>query len=136
MSFSGPILVAVVAIVFAYFIYRTLAKPTTYKVFPVWAVLEIALMSQLLPQNGLGRRILYVQYHTHQPIKININQYIRSTKQQLFIRHFPQPQDLDRLPDIERLMAHPVHTLSTEPVQYTLLTRVFGGTDSPLLKKK
>jgi hypothetical protein len=33
-------------------------------------------------------------------------------------------------------MSQSSHTLSAEPVQYTLFTRVFGGIDSPELKKK
>jgi hypothetical protein len=33
-------------------------------------------------------------------------------------------------------MAHPMHTLSTEGIHYTLLTRVFGGIESPQLKRK
>jgi hypothetical protein len=45
-------------------------------------------------------------------------------------------QILTDYPDIDRLMAHPMHTLSIEPVQYTLVTRVFGGIDSPQLKGK
>lgn len=33
-------------------------------------------------------------------------------------------------------MEQPLHFLSAEPVQYALLTRVYGGVDSPALKKK
>ena len=33
-------------------------------------------------------------------------------------------------------MSQPSHTLNAEPVQYTLMTRVFGFKDSPLMKRK
>ncbi|TPX07613.1 uncharacterized protein E0L32_010712 [Thyridium curvatum] len=45
-------------------------------------------------------------------------------------------QILVDLPGLDRLMAQPAHTLNLEPVQYSLLTRVFGGVDTPELKEK
>ena len=45
-------------------------------------------------------------------------------------------QVLVNLPNVDRVMSQSYHTLNAEPFQYTLLTRVFGATDSPELKKK
>ena len=45
-------------------------------------------------------------------------------------------QVLVNLPDVDRLMSQSYHTLNSEPVQYTLLTRICGATDSPELKEK
>ncbi|KAL9040068.1 MAG: hypothetical protein Q9214_004630 [Letrouitia sp. 1 TL-2023] len=45
-------------------------------------------------------------------------------------------QVLVNLPDVDRLLSQSYHTLSSEPVQYTLMTRICGATDSPELKRK
>jgi hypothetical protein len=37
---------------------RTIAQPKPYQLFPVWAILEVALTSYLVPKHGLGQRIL------------------------------------------------------------------------------
>ncbi len=45
-------------------------------------------------------------------------------------------QVLINLPSVDRFLSQPYHTLSVEPTQYTLMTRVFGAADSPDLKTK
>ena len=45
-------------------------------------------------------------------------------------------QVLVNLPGIDRFMSQSYHTLNAEPMQYTIFTRVFGGTDSAQLKTK
>jgi hypothetical protein len=57
MSSPNAILTALI-IVLVVFTRGMVTKPKTYRLFPVWAVVEIALTSYLLPQDGLGRRIL------------------------------------------------------------------------------
>ncbi len=45
-------------------------------------------------------------------------------------------QVLINLPGVDRFMSQSHHTLNAEPMQYTIFTRVFGGTDSRQLKIK
>lgn len=45
-------------------------------------------------------------------------------------------QVLVNLPDVDRFLSQSYHTLSSEPVQYTLMTRICGARDSPELKRK
>ena len=45
-------------------------------------------------------------------------------------------QVLVNLPGVDRVMSQSYHIINAEPFQYTLLTRVFGATDSPELKTK
>jgi hypothetical protein len=58
MSAPISILSFVVAVLGVVFIHRMTAKARPYKLFPVWATLEVALTSHLVAQNGIGRRIL------------------------------------------------------------------------------
>ncbi|CAM1508996.1 Fc.00g027350.m01.CDS01 [Cosmosporella sp. VM-42] len=108
------------AIFLAVLVRNLISKPKPYKLFPVWATIEIALASYFLRGNGLGRRIFS-----------SIRKYsgslfgITSTHQVLV-----------DLPGVDRLMSQSFHSLNAEPVQYTLFTRVFGGIDSLDLKKK
>ncbi|KIW13148.1 hypothetical protein PV08_08335 [Exophiala spinifera] len=116
--------VAMVLII-AVLLHRVVLRKQTkkYHLFPGWAALEIAVVSHLTTRGGLGRRIytairrrgggsLYGLTWTHQ-VLVNL----------------PDA-------DVDRIMAQSHHTLSAEPVQYTLFTRVFGATDSPVLKAK
>ncbi|KAM0434013.1 hypothetical protein ACHAPT_003957 [Fusarium lateritium] len=110
----------IAALLVALVLQRLMARPKEYELFPVWATIELALASYMLRGDGLGRRIF-----------TSVRRYGGSlfgfsSKHQIFVH----------LPDMDRLMARPLHTLSAEPVQYTLFTRVFGGVDSPGLKKK
>ncbi|KAI9373307.1 cytochrome P450 [Aspergillus egyptiacus] len=99
---------------------KLLYKPKRYRVFPVWAIIEIAIASYVLRGDGLGRRVFS-----------SIRRYsgslfgITSTHQMLV-----------DLPGLDRFMSQSFHTLNAEPVQYTIFTRVFGGMDSPDLKRK
>ncbi|KAF2260479.1 putative cytochrome P450 [Lojkania enalia] len=110
------LIIAFVAVI----IYKLVYKPKVKYLFPVWAPIEIALTCYILSNGGLSKRIL---------------SFIRRYNGSLFgitSKH----QILVNLPGVDRLMSQPFHTLSAEPVQYTLVTRVFGGIDSPDLKKR
>jgi hypothetical protein len=39
----------------------------TVKQLPWWLPLEIAITAHFVPAGGLGRRILYVTWHSHRP---------------------------------------------------------------------
>jgi hypothetical protein len=57
--FSSKLILAVLGTAgFAVLIHRTIAQPKPYQLFPVWAVIEVALTSYLVPKHGLGQRIL------------------------------------------------------------------------------
>ncbi|KAL6360663.1 hypothetical protein LRP88_06370 [Fusarium phalaenopsidis] len=109
---------AIATLIAALFLQRLLAKPRSYELFPVWATIEIALASYLLRGEGLGRRIFSVAR------RYGGSLFGFSSRHQILVH----------LPDVDRLMARPLHTLTAEPVQYTLFTRVFGGVDSSTLK--
>jgi hypothetical protein len=48
----------VLSLLLAVLLHKAFAKPKTYKTFPVWATIEIAITSYLLCRDGVGRRIL------------------------------------------------------------------------------
>ncbi|PSN64410.1 putative cytochrome P450 [Corynespora cassiicola Philippines] len=103
------------------FIYKLLRKSKPYAIFPVWATIEVALTSHLLlPRNGLGHHILSL---------------LRRNNGSLF-GFTSKHQVLVNLPDVDRLMSHSSRFLDATPIQYTLITRVFGGVDTPEFKKK
>ena len=47
----------------------------------------------------------------------------------------PSHQVLINLPNVDRIMSQPDHTITAGPIQYTLATRVFGAVASSELKK-
>ncbi|KAM5354259.1 hypothetical protein ACJ41O_000909 [Fusarium nematophilum] len=108
------------ALLFAILFRKLVFKPKPYKVFPAWAAIEIAIASYILRGDGPGRRVF-----------ASIRRYGGSLFG-LTSTH----QILVTVSSIDRFMSQPLHTLTAEPVQYTLFTRVFGGADSPQLKKK
>ncbi|KAL4958639.1 cytochrome P450 [Aspergillus stella-maris] len=106
--------------VFILLLRRFTSRPKAYKLFPVWATIEIAVAGFILQGDGWGKRLFS-----------SIRRYSGS----LFgITHAHQL--LVDFPGLDRLMSRPLHTLTAEPAQYTIFTRVFGGIDSPQLKKK
>ncbi|KIX92354.1 uncharacterized protein Z520_11962 [Fonsecaea multimorphosa CBS 102226] len=122
LAYSGlPIVYKLLAVVvIAGLIHRAIFKKQKHSLFPGWAAIEIALVSYFLSQGGLGQRIY---------------SGIRRRNGSLFGLTATH-QVLANLPNVDRIMSQPHHTLSAEPVQYTLVTRVFGAGDSPELKKK
>ncbi|KAJ9615483.1 hypothetical protein H2200_001558 [Cladophialophora chaetospira] len=108
------------AVLFASLLQRVLFKQKKYKLFPGWAAIEIALTGYVISRGGLSRQIYSA---------------IRRRGGSLFGLTSTH-QVLINLPDVDRVMSQAHHTLSTEPLQYTLTTRVFGATDTPELKQK
>ncbi|KAH7152842.1 putative cytochrome P450 [Dactylonectria macrodidyma] len=96
--------------------HRLTYKPKQYKLFPIWATVEVAIASYVLRGPGLGYRVL-----RHGGSLFGVSR---------------THQVLVNLPNIDRLLSQSVHTINAEPVQYTLFTRVFGGVDSPALNEK
>ena len=47
----------VVLVLLAAVLHRALSKPKAYKVFPVWATIEIAVASYVLSGKGWGRHV-------------------------------------------------------------------------------
>ncbi|KAM6522030.1 hypothetical protein FALCPG4_011723 [Fusarium falciforme] len=83
-------------------------------------MIELALVSYILRGEGIGRRIFSVAR------KFGGSLFVLTSKHQVLVY----------LPGVDRLMEQSLRALSAEPVQYTLLTCVYGGVDSPALKKK
>ncbi|KAL4795061.1 cytochrome P450 [Aspergillus venezuelensis] len=89
--------------VFILLLRRFLSRPKAYKLFPVWATIEIAVAGFILQGYGWGKRLFS-----------SIRRYSGSS---FGITH--------------------AHQLLVDfPGLYTIFTRVFGGIDSPQLKKK
>ncbi|PGH14187.1 hypothetical protein AJ79_03160 [Helicocarpus griseus UAMH5409] len=111
-----------IAIIFVVLCHKLelLYRPKRYKLFPVWATIEIAIASYVLREDGLSRRI-YSSIRRYGGSLFGV-----SSTHQLLIN----------FSGLDRLMSQSFHTLNAEPVQYTLFTRVFGGIESPQLKKK
>ncbi|KAI8657840.1 hypothetical protein NCS57_01163400 [Fusarium keratoplasticum] len=83
-------------------------------------MIELALVSYILRGDGIGRRIFSTAR------KFGGSLFGLTSKHQVLVH----------LPGVDRLMEQSLHALSAEPVQYALLTRVYGGVGSPALKKK
>ncbi|UPK93305.1 hypothetical protein LCI18_004240 [Fusarium solani-melongenae] len=83
-------------------------------------MIELALVSYTLRGDGISRRIFSAVR------KFGGSLFGLTSKHQVLIH----------LPGVDRLMEQSLHALSAEPVQYALLTRVYGGVGSPALKKK
>ncbi|KAI8658797.1 hypothetical protein NCS55_01157700 [Fusarium keratoplasticum] len=83
-------------------------------------MIELALVSYILRGDGIGRRIFSAVR------KFGGSLFGLTSKHQVLVH----------LPGVDRLMEQSLHALSAEPVQYALLTRVYGGVGSPALKKK
>jgi hypothetical protein len=47
-----------IAIFFVVLFQKLISKPKKYKLFPIWATIEIAVASYILRGDGLGRQIL------------------------------------------------------------------------------
>ncbi|CAG8984051.1 hypothetical protein HYALB_00002992 [Hymenoscyphus albidus] len=110
-------------ILLVWLIRKAISKPNQDKLFPVWATIEIAVAGYVFGggNNGsLGQRL----YST-----------IRRYRGSLY-GVSPAHQVLTNVSNVERFMAQGSHTLNTEPIQYTLFTRVFGGEPGPDLKRK
>ncbi|KAH8595413.1 putative cytochrome P450 [Bisporella sp. PMI_857] len=101
-------------------LHRMIYKPKKYKLFPIWATIEIAVAGYVLSRGGLGRDIYSI---------------VRRYRGSLF-GITSTHQVLANFPGVDRLMSQSHHTINAEPVQYTLFTRAFGGVDTPELKKK
>ncbi|KAJ5207721.1 hypothetical protein N7449_002100 [Penicillium cf. viridicatum] len=110
----------IIAVLFAVICRKLVSTPKRYNLFPVWATIEVAIASYILRGNGPGRLIFS-----------SLRRY-RGSLFGITSTH----QILVNLPGLDRFMSQSSHTLSAEPVQYTLFTRVFGGIASPELKKK
>ncbi|KAI8714698.1 hypothetical protein NCS52_01190200 [Fusarium sp. LHS14.1] len=108
----------VTAVFLALLLRKLVSRPKTDNIFPVWAMIELALVSYILRGDGIGRRIFSTE--------IGGSLFGLTSKHQVLVH----------LPGVDRLMEQSLHALSVEPVQYALLARVYGGVDSPALKKK
>ncbi|KAI5456004.1 putative cytochrome P450 [Mariannaea sp. PMI_226] len=96
------------------------AKSRPYNLFPTWASIEIAIATYALQGDGLGRRVFS-----------SIRRYGGSLYG-VTSKH----QVLAQYPDLDRILSQSYHHLIAEPVQYTIMTRVFGDCESPDLQRK
>ncbi|KAL2677162.1 hypothetical protein Neosp_010930 [[Neocosmospora] mangrovei] len=110
----------VTALALALLLRKFMLRPKTDNIFPVWAMIELALVSYILRGDGISRRIFSSSR------KFGGSLFGLTSKHQVLVH----------LPGVDRLMEQSLHALSAEAVQYALLTRVYGGVDSSTLKKK
>ncbi|KAK0787840.1 hypothetical protein LTR91_016852 [Friedmanniomyces endolithicus] len=108
------------AVLLAVMMATLLFRPNKRNNLPIWAAVEIALVSLIVSRGGLAQRIYS-----------SIRRYGGSLFG-LTSKH----QVLVNLPSVDRLLSQSYHTLNAEPVQHTIFTRVFGGIDSAQLKAK
>ncbi|KAH8892925.1 putative cytochrome P450 [Thozetella sp. PMI_491] len=109
----------VMAISLAVLLHKAFSKPAKYRLFPAWAAIEIAIASNTLASRGWGRRAYSILRRYGGPLfGITSNHQI-----------------LVDFPGLDRLMSHS-HTTTMRPVKYTFLTRIFGITDTPDMKRK
>ncbi|RSL62656.1 hypothetical protein CEP54_005592 [Fusarium duplospermum] len=110
----------VAALVLALLFRRFMFRPKPDNNFSVWIMIELALASYMLRGDGIGRRIF------SSARKFSGSLFGLTSKHQV----------LFHLPGVDRLMEQSLHTLSAEPFQYALITRVYGGIDSPAFKRR